>query len=77
VSIDGIDLRRLDEAGIAGIVGVVSQETYLVHDTIRANLLLARPEATEAQLWQALAAAQVADLVAGLPDGLATVGSQR
>ena len=77
VSIDGIDLRRLDEAGIAGIVGVVSQETYLVHDTIRANLLLARPEATEAQLWQALAAAQVADLVAGLPDGLATVVGSR
>ena len=77
VSIDGIDLRRLDEAGIAGIVGVVSQETYLVHDTIRANLLLARPETTEAQLWQALAAAQVADLVAGLPDGLATVVGSR
>ncbi len=77
VSIDGIDLRRLDEASIASIVGVVSQETYLVHDTIRANLMLARPEATKSQLWQALAAAQVADLVAGLPEGLETVVGSR
>lgn len=77
VTIDGIDLRRMDEATVAGIVGVVSQETYLVHDSIRANLLLARPSASEGELWQALAAAQVADLVAGLPDGLDTVVGSR
>ena len=49
---------------LARIVGVVSQETYLVHASIRENLLLAAPDATEAELWRALGAAQVADLVA-------------
>ncbi len=77
VSVDGIPLTEIGEEDLAAIVGVVSQETYLVHDTIRANLRLARPEATEAQLWAALAAAQVADLVAGLPDGLDTVVGSR
>ncbi len=77
VRIDGIDLRAIAEEDLAAIVGVVSQETYLVHDSIRANLLLARPEATEAEVWRALAAAQIADLVAGLPDGLDTVVGSR
>ncbi|CCH74297.1 putative ABC transporter ATP-binding protein [Nostocoides australiense Ben110] len=77
VTIDGIDLRTMGEQDLAAIVGVVSQETYLVHDTIRANLLLAKPAAAEAELWQALAAAQVADLVAGLPQGLDTMVGSR
>ncbi|MGE9808391.1 ABC transporter ATP-binding protein [Janibacter sp. G1551] len=77
VTIDGIDVRDIDPQVLASLVGVVSQETYLVHDTIRANLLLARPEATEAQLWAALATAQAADLVAGLPQGLDTVVGAR
>jgi ATP-binding cassette subfamily B protein len=58
-------------------VGVVSQESYLVHATVRDNLLLARPDATDGELWAALAAAQVADLVASLPDGLETVVGAR
>nr|WP_052109371.1 ABC transporter ATP-binding protein [Knoellia sinensis] len=77
VTIDGVDLRDLDPEELARIVGVVSQETYLVHASIRENLLLAAPDATEAELWQALGAAQVADLVATLPDGLDTVVGAR
>ena len=77
VRIDGHDLRDLDEPTITSIVGVVTQETYLVHASIRENLLLARPDATEAELWAALGAAQVADLVATLPEGLETVVGAR
>jgi ATP-binding cassette subfamily B protein len=77
VTIDGIDVRDLAAADLAALVGVVSQETYLVHDTIRANLLLARPEAAEQELWEALATARIADLVADLPDGLDTVVGAR
>lgn len=77
VTVDGVDIRDLDPEDLASVVGVVSQETYLVHASIRENLLLARPDADEARLWQALAAAQVADLVASLPDGLDTVVGSR
>jgi ATP-binding cassette subfamily B protein len=77
VTIDGVDVRDLDPEVLARVVGVVSQETYLVHGTIRDNLLLARPDASDAELWQALGTAQVADLVASLPDGLETVVGSR
>ncbi|GGB79210.1 ABC transporter ATP-binding protein [Knoellia flava] len=77
VTIDGVDVRDLDPEVLARVVGVVSQETYLVHASIRENLLLAAPDATEAELWRALGAAQVADLVASLPDGLDTVVGAR
>ena len=77
VTVDGIDLRDLALADLAGIVGVVSQDTYLVHASIRDNLLLAAPGADEPELWQALDAAQVSTLVAGLPDQLDTVVGAR
>ncbi len=77
VLVDGIDVRDLDPEVLASIVGVVSQETYLVHGTIRDNLLLARPDASDADLWQALGTAQVADLVGSLPEGLETVVGSR
>ncbi|GAA2740962.1 ABC transporter ATP-binding protein [Terrabacter aerolatus] len=77
VTIDGIDLRDLDPTDLSRIVGVVSQDTYLLHASIRDNLLLAAPEATEEELWQALSAAQVAPLVASLPEGIDTVGGAR
>jgi len=77
VTVDGVDVRDLDPDVLASIVGVVSQESYLVHASVRDNLLLARPEASEGELWAALAAAQVADLVASLPDGLDTVVGAR
>jgi ATP-binding cassette, subfamily B, bacterial len=77
VSVDGVDVRDLDPEVLASVVGVVSQESYLVHASVRDNLLLARDDATEGELWAALAAAQVADLVASLPDGLDTVVGAR
>jgi len=77
ITIDGIDLRDLAPDDLASIVGVVSQETYLVHDTIRENLLLARPGAHDDQLWSALTTARVDDVVRALPDGLDTVVGAR
>jgi ATP-binding cassette subfamily B protein len=77
VSIDGHDLRDLHPQDLAAVVGVVSQEAYLVHAPIRDNLPLARPGASEALLWRALAAAQIDELVAGLPDGLDTMVGAR
>ncbi|MBK8462342.1 MAG: ABC transporter ATP-binding protein [Nigerium sp.] len=77
VTLDGVDLRELGSENLARLVGVVSQETYLAHASIRDNLLQARPGATEAELWQALSAAQVAGTVRGLPEGLDTVVGAR
>ena len=77
VTIDGMDLRDLDPDDLARIVGVVSQDTHLVHASIRDNLLLAAPDADDAALWRALEAAQVSALVATLPEGLDTVVGAR
>ncbi len=77
VLLDGIDLKDYDPQGIASAVSVVAQESYLLHDTVRANLLWAAPEATEEQLWRALEAAQIADLIRSLPLGLETEVGQR
>lgn len=77
VSIDGTDVRDVDPAELARVVGVVSQETYLLHATVRENLLLAEPDASDADLWRALGAARIADTVAGLPDGLDTLVGAR
>ncbi|MFL4475478.1 ABC transporter ATP-binding protein [Paeniglutamicibacter sp. MACA_103] len=77
ITIDGIDVREMEPATLARIVGVVSQETYLVHASIRENLLLADPDADDATLWKALASAQIADLVASLPEGLDTLVGAR
>jgi ATP-binding cassette subfamily B protein len=77
ITIDGIDLRDLRLTDLASIVGVVSQETYLLHTTVRENLRYARPDATDEQLEQAARAAQIHDLIAGLPDGYDTVVGSR
>ena len=77
ITIDGIDIRELAPETLNKIVGVVSQETYLIHASIRNNLLLADPGADDATLWKALASAQIANLVAGLPDGLDTLVGAR
>ncbi|MDI3331662.1 MAG: ABC transporter ATP-binding protein [Micrococcus sp.] len=77
VMIDGVDVREIDPEVLARIVGVVSQETYLVHATVRENLLLADPDATDARLWEALGAASLADTIAALPEGLDTVVGAR
>jgi ATP-binding cassette subfamily B protein len=77
VTIDGIDLRDLRLADLAGMVGVVSQETYLLHTTVRENLRYAKPDATDAEIEDAARAAQVHDLIAGLPDGYDTMVGSR
>ncbi len=77
VRIGGVDVRELSFADLRSCVGEVTQEAHLFHDTIRANLLYAQPEATEDELWQALRAAQVAELIQGLPDGLDTIVGDR
>lgn len=77
VRIDGIDLRELRLADLAAIVGVVSQETYLLHTTVRENLRYARPEATDAEIEDAAQAAQIHDLIASLPDGYDTMVGSR
>ncbi|ANS78803.1 Methionine ABC transporter ATP-binding protein [Serinicoccus hydrothermalis] len=77
VTLDGVDLRDLPAAERAGAVGVVSQETYLLHASVRDNLRFARPDATDAQIEQAAADAQIHDLILGLPDGYDTVVGAR
>lgn len=77
VTIDGYDLRMLSASTMASLVGVVTQETYLLHGSIRDNLLIARPGATDDEIWQALEVAQIDDLVAGLPTGLDTIVGAR
>jgi ATP-binding cassette, subfamily B, bacterial len=77
VTIDGVDLRRIRLADLAEIVGIVSQETYLLHTTVRENLRYARPDATDDELVAAARAARIHDLIASLPDGYETVVGSR
>src|SRR5690606_24854035 len=77
VRIGGVDLRRATFASLRRTVGVVTQEAHLFNDTIAANLRYAKPDATDEEIWEALRGAQVADLVASLPDGLDTVVGDR
>jgi ATP-binding cassette subfamily B protein len=77
VRLDGADLREVRLDSLREAVGVVTQDAHMFHDTIRTNLLYARPEATEADLESVLRAAQIWDLVSGLPQGLDTVVGDR
>ncbi|WP_442240714.1 ABC transporter ATP-binding protein [Rhodococcus sp. TAF43] len=77
VTIDGVDLRDISLAELSELVGVVSQETYLLHATIRENLRHARPEASDAEIESAARAAQVHELIESLPDGYDTVVGAR
>ena len=77
VLIDGHDLRDVTLKSLADNIGMVTQETYLFYDTIRANLLYARPDATEAQMIAAARAANIHDFIASLPDGYDTVVGER
>ena len=70
ISLGGVDLAALDEDALRARIAWLSQSTHLFEDTIRANLLLGRPDATDAQLWQALDQAAVGELVRSLPDRL-------
>jgi ATP-binding cassette subfamily B protein len=77
VRIGGYDLRDVTLTSLHDAVGVVTQDAHLFHDTLRANLLYARPGATEAEVIEACRAAQIWDLIASLPDGLDTVVGDR
>ncbi|HWN63432.1 MAG TPA: ABC transporter ATP-binding protein [Streptosporangiaceae bacterium] len=77
VRIGGHDIRDVTLESLHDVVGVVTQDAHLFHDTIRANLTYARPEATELEVIEACEAAQIWDLIASLPDGLDTVVGDR
>ncbi|MET8145910.1 ABC transporter ATP-binding protein [Sphaerisporangium sp. NPDC005288] len=77
VRINGADVREVTLASLRDTVGVVMQDAHLFHDTIGANLRYARPGASEEEIWEALRAAQIFELVEGLPDGLDTVVGDR
>ena len=77
VQVGGVDVRQLRQASLHGTVGYVTQDAHLFHDSIRANLLYAKPAATQEELWQVLEAAQIAALVKSLPQGLDTLVGER
>jgi ATP-binding cassette subfamily B protein len=77
ITLDGHDLRAVSLESLADQIGMVTQETYLFHDTVRANLLYARPDATQAELETASRAANIHDFIAALPDGYDTVVGER
>jgi ATP-binding cassette subfamily B protein len=77
VSIGGVDVRDLTFGALARMVGVVSQETYLFHASVRENLRFAKPDASDAEIDAAAEAAQIHDLIASLPDGYDTVVGER
>lgn len=77
VRIGGIDVRDLTSASLREAVGMVTQDGHMFHETVRENMLLARPEATDDEIWSALEQARLGPLVAALPDGLDTVVGER
>jgi ABC-type multidrug transport system fused ATPase/permease subunit len=77
VRLAGVDVRDLTADAIRATVGMVTQDGHLFHDSIRGNLLLARPDAEEQELWDALERARLGSLVRTLPDGLDTVVGER
>jgi ATP-binding cassette subfamily B protein len=77
VTIGGYDLRDVTMDSLHDVVGVVTQDAHMFHDSIRANLSYARPAATGAELLEACEAAQIWDLVSSLPDGLDTIVGDR
>jgi ATP-binding cassette subfamily B protein len=77
VTIDGVDVREASLASLAATVGVVSQETYLFHASVRENLRFARPDATDEEIEDAARTARIHDLIASLPEGYDTVVGER
>ena len=77
VTVDGVDVRDLTFASLADAVGVVSQETYLFHASVRENLRFARPDATDDEVEDAARAAQIHELIATLPEGYDTIVGER
>ncbi len=77
ISINGLDVRDATLESLTATIGVVTQDAHLFHETIRANLVYAKPDATDGELDAALAGAQIATMVDGLPDGIDTVVGDR
>ncbi len=77
IEIDGHDVRRIKLQSVGELVGVVTQETYLFHDSVRTNLLYARPDATDDELHAAATAAAIHDRIMELPEGYETVVGER
>jgi len=77
VTIDGVDVRDASLASLAATVGVVSQETYLFHASVRENLRFARPNATDEEIEEAARTARIHNLIASLPDGYETIVGER
>ena len=77
ITINGVDVREATTASLNAMVGVVTQDPHLFHDSLRANLVFAKPDATDEEIDAALRAAQIYDLVQSLPLGLATVVGER
>lgn len=77
VTLDGVSLSDLTQVDLAGVIGIVSQETYLLHATIAENLRFAKPDATQPELEAAARTAQIHELIAGLPAGYETVVGER
>lgn len=77
ITIDGVDIRQVSLESLAATVGVVSQETYLFHASVRENLRFARPDASDAEIEDAARTARIHDLIASLPEGYDTVVGER
>jgi ATP-binding cassette subfamily B protein len=77
ICLDGHDLRDVTQKSLAQAIGMVTQETYLFHDTLRANLLYAKPDATQVEIETACQAANIHHFIASLPDGYETVVGER
>jgi ATP-binding cassette subfamily B protein len=76
VLVDGVDVRHLDPEWLSSRVGFVPQKPYLFSGTVASNLQVGRPDATDAELWEALRIAQAADFVQAMPDGLESTIAQ-
>ncbi|HVE90775.1 MAG TPA: ABC transporter ATP-binding protein [Actinomycetota bacterium] len=77
VVFDGVDVRDLRLGSLAGAIGIVTQDAHMFHDSLRANLLYARPDASEEEMVRACRAARIHDLIASLPEGYDTVVGER
>jgi ATP-binding cassette subfamily B protein len=77
VRVDGLDVRDLTQRSLRSAIGVVTQDPHLFHETVRSNLLYARPEASEAELEAACRAARIWEVIAALPNGLDTLVGER
>ena len=75
--VGGDDVRDLTQTSLRHSVGYVTQDAHMFHDTVRHNLLYAKPDATDAELWKALESARIDDLIRHLPDGLDTLIGER